>query len=136
MKTRATVLNWNQPDGLDRWPLDFLRDGFDNASKDDQEIILRMSDQMLQGGAFCRTGSWPYNPACLGSYGFALAELLDRPERAADSEIIAATRAITIGGVFPTVLGSAEDPFLPEDGEAGACGGGEHFDCCRGGPGG
>ena len=119
MKTRATVLNWNQPDGLGRWPLDFLRDGFDNASEDDQEIILRMSDQMLQGGAFCRTGSWPYNPACLGSYGFALAELLDRPERAADSEIIAATRAITIGGVSPTVLGSAEEPFLPEAAKRG-----------------
>ena len=119
MKTRATVLNWNQPDGLGRWPLDFLRDGFDNASEDDQEIILRMSDQMLQGGAFCRTGSWPYNPACLGSYGFALAELLDRPERAADSEIIAATRAITMRGVFPTVLGSAEDPFLLETAKRG-----------------
>ena len=119
MKTRATVLNWNQPDGLGRWPLDFLRDGFDNASKDDQEIILRMSDQMLQGGAFCRTGSWPYNPACLGSYGFALAELLGRPERAADSEVVAATRAITMGGIFPTVLGSAEDPFLPEAAKRG-----------------
>ena len=113
LKTRATVLNWNQADGLGRRPLDLLRDGFDNANADDQKIILRMSDRMLQSGAYCRTGAWPYNPACLGSAGLALAALLDRPEGADDSEVIAAARAITVGGVFPTVLGSAEEPFLP-----------------------
>ena len=128
MQTRATVLNWNYEDVLNRRPLDLLREEFDGASEADQKIILGMSDQMLRSGGSCEkgtwvlsrgTGKWPYNPVCLGSYGLALAELLDRPEGADASEIIAATRAITMAGISPTVLGSADEPFLLEAAKRG-----------------
>ena len=119
LAARATVLNWNQADSRGKRPLDLLRDGFDSAREEDQKIILQISDQMLRNGAYCRTGSWPYNPACLGSYGLTLAELLDRPEGAADAEVVAAARAITMAGVSPTLLGSAAAPFLLEAAERG-----------------
>ena len=112
LKTRATVLNWNQADGRGRWPLDLLRDGRGRANADDRVVIMEMADRMLQNGASCRTREWPYGPVCLGSRGVALVELLDRPAGADDAEIIAATRTITAAGISLSRLGSAQEPLL------------------------
>ena len=119
MSARATVLNWNLTDGGNRRPLDLLQDRFDNADAGGQNVILQMSDLMLQNGASCQSGAWPYSPACLGSRGFALVELLSRPEGADDSEVVAAVRAITDAGISLTLLGSAEEPFLSGAAEEG-----------------
>ena len=111
-EARATVVNWNEEDGGGRNPLELLEESSRGADADDRAVVLQMSDAMMRKGAACRFGGWPYSPACLGSGGLALAELLGRTETPDVAQVRAAMRAIREAGLDPNATGGAAEPIL------------------------